>query len=54
MGIPAYREEGKDPNLLIPIIEAILDGRTIQAQYHTLTDNEITVRQIDPLLSRTA
>ncbi|MCP1132324.1 WYL domain-containing protein [Paenibacillus polysaccharolyticus] len=48
MGIPAYREEGKDPNLLIPIIEAILDGRTIQAQYHTLTNNEITVRQIDP------
>lgn len=48
MGIPAYREEGKDPNLLIPIIEAILDGHTIQAQYHTLTDNEITVRHIDP------
>ena len=48
MGIPAYREEGQDRNLLIPIIEAILDGQTIQTQYHTLTNNEITLRRIDP------
>lgn len=48
MGTPAYREEGKDPNLLIPIIEAILDQQTIRTQYHTLTNNEITVRDIDP------
>ncbi|UPK42790.1 helix-turn-helix transcriptional regulator [Paenibacillus pabuli] len=48
MGTPAYREEGKYPNLLIPVIEAILDQQTIRTQYHTLTKNEITVRDIDP------
>ncbi|MFS0872020.1 helix-turn-helix transcriptional regulator [Paenibacillus xylanilyticus] len=48
MGTPAYREEGKDPNLLIPIIEAILNEETIRTRYHTLTDNEITAREIDP------
>ncbi|MBY0119394.1 transcriptional regulator [Paenibacillus sp. FSL H8-0317] len=48
MGTPAYREEGKDPNLLIPIIESILSQQTIRTQYHTLTRNEITVRDIDP------
>lgn len=48
MGTPAYREEGKDPNLLIPIIEAILHQQTIRTKYHTLTNNEITIRDIDP------
>ncbi|MCG7376306.1 WYL domain-containing protein [Paenibacillus sp. ACRSA] len=48
MGTPAYREESKDPNLLIPIIEAILHQQTIRTQYHTLTNNEITIRDIDP------
>ncbi|SEK73076.1 YafY family protein [Paenibacillus sp. OK003] len=48
MGTPAYREEEKYPNLLIPVIEAILDQQTIRTQYHTLAKNEITVRDIDP------
>ncbi|MEK4437659.1 helix-turn-helix transcriptional regulator [Paenibacillus sp. FSL K6-2862] len=48
MGTPAYREEGKDPNLLIPIIEAILNQETIRTRYRTLTNNDITVRDIDP------
>ena len=46
MGTPAYRPES--PNFLHPIIQAILDSRTIDTVYHTQTRNETTERQIDP------
>ncbi|GFN34185.1 helix-turn-helix transcriptional regulator [Paenibacillus xylaniclasticus] len=46
MGTPAYRKES--PNFLQPIIQAILEHRTIRTVYHTQSRNETTERQIDP------
>jgi predicted DNA-binding transcriptional regulator YafY len=46
MGTPAYRKES--PNFLQPIIQAILDQKTIDTVYHTQSRNEITGRKIDP------
>jgi len=46
MGTPAYRKES--PNFLQPIIQAILEQRTIDTVYHTQYRNETTERKIDP------
>jgi predicted DNA-binding transcriptional regulator YafY len=46
MGIPAYRKES--PNFLQPIIQAILEQKTIDTVYHTQSRNETTERKIDP------
>jgi predicted DNA-binding transcriptional regulator YafY len=46
MGTPAYREDHS--NFLFPIIQAILNQRTIQTVYHTQSRNEATERLIDP------
>jgi len=46
MGTPAYRPESR--NFLQPIIQAILEQKTIAATYHTQSRNETTERQIDP------
>jgi predicted DNA-binding transcriptional regulator YafY len=46
MGTPAYRKES--PNFLQPIIEAILEQKTIDTVYHTQSRNETTERKIDP------
>jgi predicted DNA-binding transcriptional regulator YafY len=46
MGTPAYRKES--PNFLQPIIQAILDHKTIHTSYHTQSRNETTERKIDP------
>lgn len=46
MGTPAYRKES--PNFLQPIIQAILEQKTIDTVYHTQYRNETTERQIDP------
>ena len=46
MGTPAYRKES--PNFLEPIIQAILEQRTIDTVYHTQSRNETTKRRIDP------
>ncbi|OWA34239.1 transcriptional regulator [Saccharibacillus sp. O16] len=46
MGTPAYRQEG--PNYLQPIIQGILEKRTIDTVYHTQYRNETTRRPIDP------
>jgi predicted DNA-binding transcriptional regulator YafY len=46
MGTPAYRKES--PNFLQPIIQAILEQKTINTVYHTQSRNETTERKIDP------
>jgi predicted DNA-binding transcriptional regulator YafY len=46
MGTPAYRKES--PNFLQGIIRAILEHRTIDTVYHTMSRNETTERKIDP------
>ncbi|NEN84709.1 helix-turn-helix transcriptional regulator [Paenibacillus elgii] len=46
MGTPAYRKES--PNFLQPIIQAILEQKTIDTVYHTQYRNETTERKIDP------
>src|SRR5690606_16223741 len=46
MGTPAYRKES--PNFLQPIIQAILEQRTIETVYHTQYRNETTERRVDP------
>jgi len=46
MGTPAYRKE--NPNFLQPIIQAILERRTIDTVYHTQSRDETTERRIDP------
>lgn len=46
MGTPVYRPESK--NLLQPIIEAILEQRTIATEYHSQHSNETKQRDIDP------
>ncbi|NUU59038.1 helix-turn-helix transcriptional regulator [Paenibacillus agri] len=46
MGTPAYRKESK--SFLQPIIEAILEQRSIRAVYHSQSRNAITEREIDP------
>lgn len=46
MGTPAYRKES--PNFLQPIIQAILEQKTINTIYHTQSRNETTERKIDP------
>jgi predicted DNA-binding transcriptional regulator YafY len=46
MGTPAYRKES--PNFLQPIIQSILEQRTIDTVYHTQSRNETTERKIDP------
>jgi len=46
MGTPAYRKES--PNFLQPIIQAILDQKTIDTVYHTQYRNETTERKVDP------
>jgi predicted DNA-binding transcriptional regulator YafY len=46
MGTPAYRKES--PNFLQPIIQAILEHKTIDTVYHTQSRNETTERKIDP------
>lgn len=46
MGTPAYRKES--PNFLQPIIQAILEQKTINTVYHTQYRNETTERKIDP------
>lgn len=47
MGTPAYREPGGS-GFLLPVMRAILSGRTIRAVYHTQSRNEKTEREIDP------
>lgn len=46
MGTPAYRQE--NPNFLQPIIQAILEQKTMDTIYHTQYRNETTERKIDP------
>ncbi|MCI3921070.1 transcriptional regulator [Paenibacillus sp. TRM 82003] len=46
MGTPAYRKES--PNFLQPIINAILEQKTIDTVYHTQSRNETTERRVDP------
>ncbi|QWU17059.1 Predicted DNA-binding transcriptional regulator YafY, contains an HTH and WYL domains [Paenibacillus sophorae] len=46
MGTPAYRQG--NPNFLQPIIEAILEQKTIQAIYHAQYRDETSERRIDP------
>lgn len=46
MGTPAYRKEST--NFLQPIIQAILEQKTIETTYHTQYRNETTERKIDP------
>jgi len=46
MGTPAYRKES--PNFLQPIIQAILEQKTMDTIYHTQYRNETTERKIDP------
>lgn len=46
MGTPAYRKESA--NFLYPIIQAILEQKTIQTVYHTQYRDETTERRIDP------
>ncbi len=46
MGTPAYRKES--PNFLQPIIQAILERKTIDTVYHAQYRNETTQRKIDP------
>ncbi|KKO54055.1 helix-turn-helix transcriptional regulator [Paenibacillus sp. DMB20] len=46
MGSPAYREDS--PNYLLPVIEAILNQKTLSAIYYTQSRNELTEREIDP------
>lgn len=46
MGTPAYRKES--PNFLQPIIQAILEQKTIDTTYHSQYRNETTERKIDP------
>ncbi|KIL37217.1 transcriptional regulator [Cohnella kolymensis] len=46
MGTPAYRKES--PNFLQPIIQAILEHKSIHTVYHTQYRNETTERKIDP------
>ncbi|CAM3982290.1 transcriptional regulator [Cohnella lubricantis] len=46
MGTPAYRKES--PNFLQPIIQAILEQRSIHTVYHTQYRDETTERRIDP------
>jgi len=46
MGTPAYRKES--PNFLQPIIQAILEQKTIDTVYHTQSRNETTMRKINP------
>ncbi|GGG01442.1 helix-turn-helix transcriptional regulator [Paenibacillus abyssi] len=46
MGTPAYRQES--PNYLQPIIQAILEQKTIDTVYHTQYRNETTNRKINP------
>lgn len=46
MGTPAYRKESS--NFLQPIIQAVLEQKTIETTYHTQSRNETTERKIDP------
>jgi predicted DNA-binding transcriptional regulator YafY len=46
MGTPTYRIDS--PNFLQPIIQAILEQKTIDTVYHTQYRNETTERKIDP------
>ncbi|MCD1258063.1 WYL domain-containing transcriptional regulator [Paenibacillus athensensis] len=46
MGMPAYRPD--NPNWLAPIVQAILENRTLAAVYHTQSSNETKERRIDP------
>jgi predicted DNA-binding transcriptional regulator YafY len=46
MGTPAYRQE--IPNYLQPIIQAILERKTIHTTYHTQSRDETGERHIDP------
>lgn len=46
MGKPAYRKESQ--NFLQPIIEAILEQRSIRTIYHSQSRNATTEREIDP------
>ncbi|MBB3108924.1 putative DNA-binding transcriptional regulator YafY [Paenibacillus phyllosphaerae] len=46
MGTPAYKKES--PNFLQPIIQAIIEQRSIDTVYHTQSRNETTERRIDP------
>lgn len=46
MGTPNYRETST--NFLLPIMQAIISNKTIQAVYHTQSRNELTEREIDP------
>lgn len=47
MGTPAYREEGSR-NFLLPIMQAIIEQKTIRTIYHTQMRNQTTEREIDP------
>lgn len=46
MGTPAYRQDS--PNFLQPIIQAIMDQKTIHVVYHAQYRNETTERKFDP------
>lgn len=47
MGSPAYREEGSG-NFLLPIMQAIIEQKTIRTVYYTQMRDEETERDIDP------
>jgi predicted DNA-binding transcriptional regulator YafY len=46
MGKPAYRQE--NPNFLYPIIQAILESKTLDTIYHSQHRDTTTERRIDP------
>ncbi|MGN7454881.1 helix-turn-helix transcriptional regulator [Paenibacillus pasadenensis] len=46
LGTPVHRPESR--NLLQPIIQAILEQKTIRTEYHTQHSNETKQRDIDP------
>ncbi len=48
MGTPVYRGKKRNPNFLQPIIQAILEQKTIRTEYHTQHSNETKKREIDP------
>ena len=47
MGTPAYRDEDSG-NFLLPIMQAIIEQKTIRSVYYTQMRNEETEREIDP------
>ncbi|OLO37081.1 transcriptional regulator [Alkalihalophilus pseudofirmus] len=46
MGTPAFQEQQQ--NFLSPVIQAIMNSRTLEVVYHTQSRNETTTRMLDP------